>query len=65
MRGGVAVAVLLAVDEFERLQDNARVGGLLRELQEAEAAGAGERVSQEQVEGEYARRWGRPLAPDR
>jgi prevent-host-death family protein len=61
-RDGVAVAVLLGVDEFERLKDDASLGGLVRELRQAEidiANGLG--VTQEQLEQEFENRWQRPL----
>jgi PHD/YefM family antitoxin component YafN of YafNO toxin-antitoxin module len=61
-REGVAVAVLVNVDEYERLAQDASLGRLLREIREAERElDSGDGVPQEVLEQEYATRWGRPI----
>ena len=59
-RDGLAIAVLLGVDDFERLEQDATIGRLMRELRQAEAeitAGLG--LPQEALEQEFEARWGR------
>jgi PHD/YefM family antitoxin component YafN of YafNO toxin-antitoxin module len=61
-REGVAVAVLVNVDEYERLAEDASLGRLLREIRQAEhELDAGDGVPQEALEQEYAVRWGHPM----
>src|SRR5438105_11874725 len=63
-RDGLAVAVLVGVEEFERLQADASVGRLLRELQEAEAEiQSGQAIPHEELEQDFERRWGERLTP--
>ena len=63
-RDGLAVAVLVDVEQFERLQGDASIGRLLRELQEAEAEiQSGQGVPHEELERDFERRWGQPLTP--
>ena len=58
-REGVAVGVLVGVDEFERLQEDAAVGRLLRDIGRAEAElAAGEGIPHDELEREFAARWG-------
>jgi prevent-host-death family protein len=63
-RDGLAVAVLVGVEEFERLQEDASVGRLPREIQAAEAEIQGGRsIPHEELEQDFQRRWGEPLSP--
>ena len=58
-RDGVAIAVLVGAEEFERLQKEASIGRLLSEMRHAEAeieAGGG--ISQAQLERSLEARWG-------
>lgn len=58
-REGVAVAVIVGVDDFERLRQDAALGRLLREIQGAEAEiDGGEGVPQASMEQEFQVRWG-------
>jgi prevent-host-death family protein len=58
-RDGVAVAVLIGVEEFERLQEDATVGSLLRDIRQAEAEiESGQGIPQEQLEQDFESRWG-------
>jgi PHD/YefM family antitoxin component YafN of YafNO toxin-antitoxin module len=59
-REGNAVAVLLRVEDFERLQDDASIGRVIRELREADAEiERGQGMSQAQMERELQDRWGK------
>ena len=57
-REGTAVAVMLGVDDFERLQDDASIGRIVREVREAEdQIERGEGISHAQMERELTARW--------
>lgn len=59
-REGVAVAVLVGVDEYERLAEDASLGRLLREIRQAERElDAGDGIPQEEIERELEARWRR------
>ena len=57
-REGAAVAVMLGVEDFERLQEDAAVGRIVREVRDADAEiERGEGLTQTQMERELSARW--------